>query len=135
MEDEISTFLFHLYNDENRTRDKKLYFEDVALNWKQNDILAEHTVFKTMTKYQFNKQWDLLEKERFKLRKDPDWKEPIWHEEFVRYYIKNNRDLNKALEEYEKDSKNKQIPFRKLYFLPNGYREPGAPINYFTDEF
>ena len=67
-----------------------------------------------------------IETKRIDLRKDPEWEDPIWNEEFVKPYIKNNYDPNKALKELFENRKNGNKNFTfELHkcFLPEGYTD------------
>lgn len=136
MEREISHYLYEYYST-NRTRSKQLYFEDIALNSKQNHIFADCVSIdgQIIKNVLYDKEWNALEKQRYELRKDPDWEDHIWDEEFVCYYIKNNCDLDKAFKEIISDRK-KGITLKKnLNLMPLGYRNPGDRLNHFVDPF
>lgn len=139
-EDEILHYLFNYYNY-NKSRAKELYFEDQNLDIIQGACFAELSYSydneKEVTKLlqadglnindytkELRKEIREIERKRTQLRKDPDWEDPIWTEEFAKPYIKNNYDPDKALEELFENRRNNNKNFTfELHrcFLPEGY--------------
>ena len=120
---------------------KELFFEDQYLDIelgvcvsdlsfsynnpeKMSEILKVNNL--NIGKYQktLRERIDEIEFKRINLRKDPAWEDTIWNEEFVKPYIKNNYNPDKALEELFENRKNGNKNFTfELHkcFLPEGY--------------
>lgn len=142
---EISNYLFDYYHSDDDKRMKELFFEDQNLDIEQGiyfwelsfiydnpkealTILNKIDDKLSIDKYKsmLRKKLKEIETKRIDLRKDPEWEDPIWNEEFVKPYIKNNYDPNKALEELFENRKNgnKNFTFElHKYFLPEGYTD------------
>ena len=140
---EISNYLFDYYHSDDNKRMKELFFEDQYLDIEQgvcisnlsfshdnydrlSKILKTNNIL-TVNEYQskLRKRINEIESKRANLRKDPAWEDPIWNEEFVKPYIKNNYNPDKALEELFENRKNGNKNFTfELHkcFLPVGYR-------------
>lgn len=139
---EISNYLFGYYHSDDNKRMKELFFEDQYLDIEQgvcignlsfsydnpermSEILKANNNL-TVSKYQskLRERIDEIESQRVNLRKDPAWEDPIWNEEFVKPYIKNNYNPDKALEELFENRKNGNKNFTfELHkcFLPQEY--------------
>ena len=130
---DICDYLFNYYNGE-KTRSKDMFFEDQILDLKQGSILFDISLAR---KERFGDDSDInelrqqlqdIELERLELRKDPEWEDPIYAEEFVKPYIKNDYNPDKALEDLFMNRHNGgQIFDFELHkeFLPEGYIQIG----------
>ena len=138
---EISDYLFDYYHSNDNKKMKELFFEDQYLDIelgvcvsdlsfsynnpeKMSEILKVNNL--NIGKYQktLRERIDEIEFKRVNLRKDSAWEDPIWNEEFVKPYIKNNYNPDKALEELFENRKNGNKNFTfELHkcFLPEGY--------------
>lgn len=142
---EMTDYLFKYYHSDDNERMKELFFEDQFLDIEQGSCL-----FKLMFSYnnskdllkmlkdtgsdmsvneyqsKLRKRLDEIEARRIEIRKEPEWEDPIWNEEFVKPYIKNNYNPDKALEELFENRKNGNKNFTfELHkcFLPEGYTD------------
>lgn len=142
---EISNYLFDYYHSDDDKRMKELFFEDQYLdieqgaclwelsficdNPKEVSIILNETDSKLSIdeyKSMLRKRLKEIETKRINLRKEPEWEDPIWNEEFAKPYIKNNYDPDKALEELFENRKNGNKNFTfELHkcFLPEGYTD------------
>lgn len=147
-EDEISNYLFEYYHSDDNKRTKELFIEDQYLDILQgvcvNNLIytnnhkfseiskilksANNLKISSIIEYQTKLRGELkeIETKRINLRKEPEWEDPIWNEEFAKPYIKNNYDPDKALEELFENRKNGNKNFTfELHkcFLPEGYTD------------
>ena len=144
-DNEISDYLFNYYNYGNKLKSKELFFKDQYLDMKQGLCMADisYSYYNTeaeelskilketnlsISEYQskLRRKFRNIESKRIDLRKDPEWEDPIWNEEFVKPYIKNNYDPDKALKELFENRKNGNKNFTfELHkcFLPEGYTD------------
>ena len=142
---EISNYLFEYYHSDDDKRMKELFFEDQYLdieqgaclwelsficdNSKEVSIILNETDSKLSIdeyKSKLRKKLSEIETRRIEMRKEPEWEDPIWNEEFIKPYIKNNYDPDKALEELFENRKNGNKNFTfELHkcFLPEGYTD------------
>lgn len=144
-DEEMTDYLFRYYHSDDNKRMKELFFEDQYLDIEQGSCLFElifsYNNYKDLLKilkdtgsnmsvneYQskLRKRLDEIETKRSNLRKEPEWEDPIWNEEFVKPYIKNQYEPDKALEELFENRKNGNKNFTfELHkcFLPEGYTD------------
>lgn len=142
---EISNYLFEYYHSDDDKRMKELFFEDQYLDIEQGACLwelsficdnpKEVSIILNETdselsideyKSMLRKRLSEIETRRIEMRKEPEWKDLIWNEEFIKPYIKNNYDPDKALEELFENRKNGNKNFTfELHkcFLPEGYTD------------
>lgn len=142
---EISDYLYNYYHSDDNKRMKELFFEDQYLDIEQGACLFElmfsYNNYKDLLKmlkdigsdmsvneYQskLRKRLEEIETRRIEIRKEPEWEDHIWNEEFVKPYIKNNYNPDKALKELFENRKNGNKNFTfKLHkcFLPEGYTD------------
>ena len=142
---EMTDYLFRYYHSDDNKKMKELFFEDQILDIEQGSCLFElmfsYNNYKDLLKilkdtgnnmsvneYQskLRKRLDEIEARRIEIRKEPEWEDPIWNEEFIKPYIKNNYDTDKALEELFENRKNGNKNFIfELHkcFLPEGYTD------------
>ena len=96
--------------------------KEVSIILNETDSKLSIDEYKSMLR----KRLSEIETRRIEIRKEPEWEDPIWNEEFIKPYIKNNYDSDKALEELFENRKNGNKNFTfELHkcFLPEGYTD------------